>query len=119
MERCVSEYGSPRPRCAALGNVVADSLGQLSGGTVRAPGLYSGGCSVILTLQPPQVDGVLRPHLPNPRLSPAQQASRTVRATQTAAATLGIVVGCLCGCTPLLFLGAAKPTAAPASSKED
>jgi len=99
MERCVSEYGSPRPRCAALGNVVADSLGQLSGGTVRAPGLYSGGCSVILTLQPPQVDGVLRPHLPNPRLSPAQQASRTVRATQTAVAPRVEEDGwsCLCG----------------------
>lgn len=59
------------------------SIGQLSGSTV---------------------DTVLRPVLPNPRLSPAQQQMRAARLTTASAGAVGIIIGCLVGCFPLLFI---------------
>lgn len=81
------KFGLSAMACAAFGNVIADVTGQLSGGTV---------------------DGVLRPFLPNPKLTPKQQASRAVRVTNALASTLGIFVGCLAGCAPLLFINSAS-----------
>lgn len=75
-------FGLSALACAALGNIVADVTGQLSGGTI---------------------DAILRPYLPHPKLTPSQQASREARATSAVASTLGIFAGCVLGCFPLLL----------------
>ena len=81
------KFGLSALACAAVGNVVADSIGQLSGGSIGA---------------------LLKPHLPNPKLTPSQQASSQVRTTHLVASTLGIVLGCLIGCFPLLWMSNEK-----------
>ncbi|KAJ8606145.1 hypothetical protein CTAYLR_010728 [Chrysophaeum taylorii] len=90
------KFGLSAMACAAFGNVIADATGQLSGGTV---------------------DAVLRPYLPNPRLTTQQQTSGHVRATHTLASTLGIIVGCLAGCAPLLFLNTSATS--PSQTTDD
>ena len=65
-----------------MGNVVADTTGQVSGGTV---------------------DRMLRPVLPAPRLSEAQRASRAASLTHAVGGAVGIFVGCVLGSFPLLF----------------
>ena len=68
--------------CAAMGNIVADTTGQVSGGTV---------------------DRVLRPILPSPNLSQAQQASRRATTVFAVGGALGIATGCVFGSFPLLW----------------
>lgn len=68
--------------CAAAGNVIADTTGQVSGGTVER---------------------WLRPVFQAPNLSAAQCASRRVSVVRAVAGALGIAVGCICGSFPLLF----------------
>ena len=87
-------FGLSALGCAALGNIVADSLGQLSGGTI---------------------DALLRPRLPNPRLTPLQSSSSQVKTTHALASTVGIIFGCILGCFPLLFLDSNPKTTSPPS----
>jgi len=68
--------------CAAAGNVIADTTGQVSGGTV---------------------DRLLRPILPAPGLSAKQQASRKATTVFALGGALGIATGCVCGSFPLLW----------------
>lgn len=76
------KFGLSAMACAAMGNVVADTTGQVSGGTV---------------------DTMLRPVLPAPRLSEAQRASRAASLTHAVGGAVGIFVGCVFGSFPLLF----------------
>ena len=76
------KFGISAMACAAMGNIIADTTGQVSGGTV---------------------DRLLRPVLPAPNLSAAQRASRAAGLTHAVGGALGIFVGCVFGCFPLLF----------------
>jgi len=76
------KFGLSGLACAALGNIIADTTGQLSGGTV---------------------DSVLRPYLPNPRLTPQQHGARSAKITAVFGGAVGIIVGCCLGSFPLLF----------------
>jgi len=108
--------------CAALGNVVADTTGSLLL-PACLPACLLPACvralrphervhattsarprSSIGQLSGSTVDTVLRPVLPNPRLSPAQQQMRAARLTTAGAGAVGIIIGCLVGCFPLLFI---------------
>ena len=74
--------------CAALGNTLSDVVGQLSAGIIDAA---AGGIG-----------------LPEPKLSPAQLRTSAARLSVIGGGTVGIVVGCLLGMVPLLFV---KPEA--------
>ena len=68
--------------CAAMGNIVADTTGQVSGGTVER---------------------LLRPVLPCANLSAAQRATASATRVHALGGALGIIVGCVFGMFPLLF----------------
>ena len=80
--------------CAALGNTLSDVVGQLSAGVIDAA---AGGIG-----------------LPEPKLSPAQLRTSAARLTVIGGGTVGIVVGCLLGMVPLLFV---KPEAPESKDK--
>ncbi|EOD42139.1 hypothetical protein EMIHUDRAFT_45750, partial [Emiliania huxleyi CCMP1516] len=67
--------------CAALGNVVADTTGS----SAPPPAARLPAC------------------LP-PTCLPAQQQMRAARLTTASAGAVGIIIGCLVGCFPLLFI---------------
>lgn len=69
---------------AALGNAVSDVAGIGFGQFIEA--------------------STERLGVPNPHLSAAQLAQRSILATRMAGNMLGILTGCLLGMTPLLFL---------------
>jgi hypothetical protein len=76
------KFGLSAMACAAMGNIIADTTGQVSGGTV---------------------DNVLRPYLPAPNLSASQRLSRDAGITHAVGGALGIFLGCCVGSFPLLF----------------
>lgn len=76
------KFGLSAMACAAMGNIIADTTGQVSGGTV---------------------ENILRPYLPAPNLSSAQRASRNAGLSVAVGGALGIFLGCSAGSFPLLF----------------
>jgi len=68
--------------CAAMGNIVADTTGQVSGGTVER---------------------LLRPVLPAANLSATQLGTKSASRVQVLGGALGIATGCMFGSFPLLF----------------
>eukprot|EP00747_Dinoflagellata_sp_TGD_P122550 gnl/TRDRNA2_/TRDRNA2_173647_c7_seq1.p1 gnl/TRDRNA2_/TRDRNA2_173647_c7~~gnl/TRDRNA2_/TRDRNA2_173647_c7_seq1.p1 ORF type:complete len:192 (+),score=30.99 gnl/TRDRNA2_/TRDRNA2_173647_c7_seq1:146-721(+) len=69
---------------AALGNAFSNGIGVISHGAIEACAKHLG--------------------LPDPKLTLQQMQEKSVRMTKTAGSTVGVLVGCLMGMCPLLFM---------------